>query len=500
MGVTYSAEKQRKVGFKNKIAYGIGDLYGGGSFLIIGMLYLIFLTDVAKLTPALAGLVIALGKIWDAVSDPLMGYISDHTQSKRGRRKVYFLLGIFPIFITFTLIWIPFRFSSQVTAFIYYLVAYLLFNTVFTMVMVPYNTIAAEMTNDYSTRSSMTGVRMAFSQISALIGALIPLRIVAAFPDSNKGYIVMAACFGLLFSLPWLLVYKGTWERKHEKIEAIQKKNFVKEIKDFYKTIGKALCNRSLKVHTGMYLSAYVPMDIFNALLIYYFTCYLKQPASNSSLFLGVVLLTQIASLYFVTKECSKRGNAKAYRFHTIVLAVGVIALGFATPNASNLRIYFNAILIGVGLVGCVMIPYNMLPFVTDADEIISTERREGIYAGLMTFVRKISQAAAIFLVGVCLDLLQYDSNLEVQSQFTISGIRVMLMTIPIIIVLIGFFISFKYKISPKNHEILLAEIERLKQGGKKSEVDKKVKDVCEEITGIEYKKLWGGSYANEDN
>ena len=496
MNTAYSTFKNEKVHLRNKIAYGIGDIYGGGSFLIIGMLYLKFLTDIAKLSPALAGAVIAVGKLWDAISDPIMGYISDHTQSNRGRRRVYFLLGIVPIFISFVLIWLPIEFPTQIVKFVYYLLAYLFFNTVFTMVMVPYNTLGAEMTSNYKERSSMTGVRMAFSQISALIGALIPLRIINAFPN-NKGYVIMAIIFGVLYSLPWFFVYKGTWERKHDKLEPIQKNKLFKELKTFYKTLGKATHNRSLRIHIGMYLGAYVPMDIFNALLIYFFTCYLNKTEGNGSTFLGIVLITQILCLFIVTKECGKLGNAKAYRIHSLILVLGVIALSVATPDSSNIRIILNAVMVGAGLVGCVMIPWNMLPFVTDADELISTKRREGIYAGLMTFVRKISQAVAIFLVGVGLDMLNYDSNLIVQTEFTVKGIRVMLMTAPIIIIFIGFILSFKFKISPENHKILMEEIERLKSGGKKSDVDKGVKEVCEAITGIEYNELWGGSDIN---
>ncbi|MCK9549113.1 MAG: MFS transporter, partial [Sphaerochaeta sp.] len=85
---------ERKVGMKTLVAYGLGDMYGGGAFMIVGMLFLFYLTEVVGLSPALAGLVFGIGKVWDAVSDPLMGYLSDRTRSRYGRRRVYFLAGI----------------------------------------------------------------------------------------------------------------------------------------------------------------------------------------------------------------------------------------------------------------------------------------------------------------------------------------------------------------------------------------------------------------------
>ncbi len=97
----------RRVPLKNAIAYGIGDIYGSGAFLLIGLLFLFFLTDYVGLSPALAGLVFAVGKGVDAITDPLMGYVSDITRSRHGRRRVYFLVGIVPVALSFVLLWVP---------------------------------------------------------------------------------------------------------------------------------------------------------------------------------------------------------------------------------------------------------------------------------------------------------------------------------------------------------------------------------------------------------
>jgi len=147
----------RPVGFGTLVAYGLGDIYGGGSFMIVGLLFMFYLTEVVGLSPALAGLVFGIGKVWDAVTDPLMGYISDRTQSRFGRRRVYFLAGIIPIAISFILMWVPLRVHSQGALFAYYSVAYILFATVFTMVMIPYSALAAELSGDYKVRNRLSG-------------------------------------------------------------------------------------------------------------------------------------------------------------------------------------------------------------------------------------------------------------------------------------------------------------------------------------------------------
>jgi len=96
-----------------KIAYASGDIYGGGSFLIVGLLLLVFLTKVEGLSGAWAGIIIFVGKAWDAVTDPLMGMLSDRTKSKYGRRRFYFLIGAIPVFLSWVMLWYSFGITSE---------------------------------------------------------------------------------------------------------------------------------------------------------------------------------------------------------------------------------------------------------------------------------------------------------------------------------------------------------------------------------------------------
>jgi oligogalacturonide transporter len=130
--------------------------------MIVGLLFMFFLTEVVGLSPALAGLVFGIGKVWDAITDPLMGYISDRTKSRFGRRRIYFLVGIVPIAISFIIMWIPIHTNSQIGLFLYYSFAYIVFATVITMVMIPYSALAAELSADYKVRNRLSGARLFF--------------------------------------------------------------------------------------------------------------------------------------------------------------------------------------------------------------------------------------------------------------------------------------------------------------------------------------------------
>ncbi|AUD65554.1 hypothetical protein BK011_07550 [Tenericutes bacterium MZ-XQ] len=495
-------EKKQNLTMKNIFSYAVGDLYGGGAFFIIGALFLVFLTDVAKITPALAGTIILIGKVWDAVTDPTMGYISDNTKSKYGRRRIYFLIGIIPIFLSWFLLWSSFGLSSDVAKFIYYLLVYLLFNTVFTLVMVPYNSMPSEMTNQYQERSKLITIRMLFSQGGMLLGAVLPLTIINFF-DSNPslGYMVMATIFGLIFSIPWIFVFLGTFEKKHI-FEVTEKLPLPKVAKKISKDFGSTLKNKSLRIHTSMYIAAYVSMDIFNALLIYFIRDYLNQ-YKNYQVLLGVVVIIQMLSLFIVMKLVNKFGNAKTYRIHATIWMIAVFALFMINQNIPIWALLIVGAFVGLGLSGCVMTPYNMLAFVVDADEMITTKRREGIYAGMMTFMRKIAQAVALFLVGVGLEAVNYQEPLndvvQTQTPETLLGIRLMFLLGPVVLLTLGIISSFRYKISPNNHEILMSEISRLKAGGSKTDVASDHKQIIESITGQDYQSLWKKEGVNHD-
>ena len=104
--------KNRKELF-SKIAYACGDIYGGGSFIIVGLLLLVYLTNVEGFSGTLAGIIVFIGKAWDAITDPFMGQLSDRTRSRFGRRRIYFLLGSLPVFVSWVMLWYGFGITGH---------------------------------------------------------------------------------------------------------------------------------------------------------------------------------------------------------------------------------------------------------------------------------------------------------------------------------------------------------------------------------------------------
>jgi oligogalacturonide transporter len=476
------AAAERPVRKRNIVGFGLGDIYGGGAFLIVGMLFMFYMTEVVHMKPVLAGLMFGLGKAFDGVADPLMGFLSDRTKSKAGRRRVYFLWGIVPIAVTFALIWVPIRSDSQALLFIYYFLAFILLNATLTMVMTPYSALPAEMSSDFKVRNRLSTSRLVFSGISSLIAAVVPKLMIDAFPgDPGKGHLAMGIAFGLLFALPWIIVYKSTWENNRHRA-MVRGESFLREFATIFR-------NRSFRIHILIYIFAYTAMDVLMALFTYYLTYYIGRPGIYS-ITMGTLMVAQLAVMPLYGTLASKKGPGIPYAVGLIVWAVGMVALTFLIGPGSPLALIAAvSALIGMGTSAGVLIPYTILPFVIDVDELITGEQRSGVYAGAMTLLRKLVQGLlAMPAIGLMLQGIGFIPN-AVQSHGTLSKFVVFFIGAPGLLIVCGILAATRFRITPKTHAVLKAELGRLRAGGARAEVDAESKRVCELLSGVAYAK-----------
>ena len=472
----------RVVKRRNILLYGLGDIYGGGAFIVIGTLFMFYMTEVIGLSPILAGLVFSLGKIWDAISDPLMGYLSDRTKSRFGRRRLYFLIGILPIALSFILLWIPVRLESQAALFAYYSFAYVVFATVITMVMIPYSALGAEMSGDYKVRNSLSGARLAFSGFSSLVAATVPKMLIdMAAGGPKSGYLIMSVVFGVFFALPWIFVYFGTWESVAGVID--RKENFFREFLTIFR-------NRSFRIHILMYVFAYSAMDVLMALFTYYLTYSLQKPGLYS-IAMGTLMVVQLATIPVFIAIANRAGKRTAYIAGLSVWVVGMLGTMLLGPASSTLLIAGVCAVIGFGTSAAALIPYTILPNVIDVDELMTGEQRSGIYSGAMTFTRKMVQGAiAMPLVGLLLDGIDFVPN-ATQSPDVIAKFFVFFIGGPFLFILAGIVAATRFRLGPKESRVLSAELERLRAGGAMEEATPETVAVCEAVSGKPYKDCW---------
>lgn len=474
--------KDRKDVF-SKITYACGDIYGGGSFLIVGLLLLVFLTKVEGLSGTWAGIILFIGKLWDAVTDPLMGILSDRTKSKFGRRRLYFLLGALPVFASWVMLWYSFGITNDAVKIIYYIIAFMFFSTAFTIVMVPYNAILADMTNDYNKRSSFTGVRLGFSAGAAILCGIVPGMITGAFGSEKTGYLVMAILFGIVFALSWLVVFFGTWENT----KSTEKTNFS------YREWFSVLKNRSFRYYSMIFVFSQMAIDVTMAIAVFYLGVTLQK----EYLFVPAMAAILIVQLLFIIvfSIVAQKSNKKLPGI--VSAAVWIVANIFIfnfTPTTPDIWIVSVCALIGVGAAGCNLVSWSILPDISDVDELMTGKRREGLYSGVSTFLRKLSGGLAVGAIGLLLDIFRYSE--EAVSSGTIEpittvGIKLLFCLVPALFLMGMLLVMRKYRLGKKEFsmiQVILANFRR----GSMAKLSSEEASVCELVTGSHTRNLFG--------
>ena len=408
--------KLKKMTWRTYLAYGAADLYGGGCFFIVTTFSMYYLVNVIGLHPALAGLIPAIGKFWDAISDPMMGYIADNTpQNRFGKRRVWFLISILPIALSFILIWAPVQIENQTGKFIFYTIAYIIFFTVATVSYIPYAALSAEITKDFSERNKLNGTRIMFSFIATLLGGLLAQPIIDYFHGSALGYFVMSCVFGLIFALPWIPLYFETWELPEEKTEDTNRQPFMRNFLSLFKS-------RSCRIHIAMYVCSYGALDIFMSFVLFYIVDYLNK-GSIFVIIQGTLLISMMITLPLHNYFINKKGHKPVYIAALIIFAVSILLMLFHTPQSNSIFLILNMMLMGLGISANNLIPHQLLPFLSDIDRVMSGKNRAGTYSAAMTLTRKLFLGLVIMTtIGLVLSGIGYKNpvpSILTKAQFS---------------------------------------------------------------------------------
>ncbi len=450
--------KSEKLSWWTKIGYGLGDIFGGGSGVVISFYYLIFLTDVVRISPALAGTVILISKIYDSITDPFEGILADRTRTKLGRRRPYLLIGIPLIFLSFFALFYPYNAASETTRFISVILSYLFFSTIVSIVMLNYNALHSEITLDYHERSSLSSIRILFSTIASIVAALVPLEIVKFFPDVHTGYIVMGLTFGAFFALPFIATVAAVKERPEFQRPP--------EPFDWKLAFIEPFKNRTFIYTLAMYLFAFVAIDTVSTIVAYFVKYYLQR-TGEVSFVNGTLLIFQVISLPFYIWLSKRTSKVRGYIVGLIIWAIAMLFSFLLNPNNPWLWVYVFASVVGLGTGGIVVMIYAIFPDIPDVDELKSGERREAIYSALVTFIRKFSSAFAIFAVSNVIGWAGYVPPIQEtidgatklieqpQSDTFLIVLRLIFMLLPVVLLAFALFFALRFPLTPELHDRL---------------------------------------------
>ncbi|MBX0326399.1 MFS transporter [Oscillochloris sp. ZM17-4] len=453
-----------RLSFASKLAFGAGDLSPGMAAIIVGFFQALFLTTVAGMSPSAVGAILLLGRVWDAITDPWMGLISDRTRSRLGRRRIWMLVGAAPFGLLYFLLWFSPPFGD-VGKFLYYLVVILFFNTAYTVVNVPYTSLTAELTSDYDERTSLNSFRFAFSIGGSLVAGIIHGLLITRFcadanaclpAESRAGYMLSAAIFGVVMVLPFLWCVAGTRERYAPPAAPSASASIIGQLK-------VAVGNRPFLFVIGIYLCSWMALQITQNVIGFYLTFYLKR----ADLFPLVLLAVQGSAMVFLfvwsaaSRKIGKQNTYYAGMIFWILVQSGL----FFLPSDQAMTAVFLAALAGVGIATAYLVPWSMLPDVIDLDELNTGERREGVFYGVMTFTQKTCVGLGIALTLQSLQWYGFDGSLlpGQQPESALTALRWMVGPLPTVILLIGIVLVYRYPLTKQRHAEILAELARRK-------------------------------------
>lgn len=434
---------------RTKLVFGLGDHTINFSLSALSLFYLFFLVEIAGLRPSLAGLVLLFGRTVDAFTDPAMGRLSDLTRWRWGRRRPYFLIGMVPFGVCFGMLWFAVPFESQSAKFAYYALTYAFYSVSSTLLAVPYMALIPELSSDYQERTSINTFRSAFAIMGTLLAAVSIKQLADSFGGGAVGYSSMGLIAGLWVMLPWLAVHRVTWERPNFKREA--RAGFLDGLKSL---AGHATYRRL----AGLYLFGRIAMDIVGAMFVFYFTYWMLRPR-DVEITLAVLLITVVVSLplwLHISKRVDKR---TLFIIGTGWWVAFQLSLLFASPAWPRWTLFAVASLVGVGYAVADLMPWAMLGDVIDEDELSSGERREGIYAGSMTFLRKLGGASGVAVAGFVLEFAGFVGGRPEQTESTLLAIRGLTGLAPALFLAIAAAIAVGYPLGRKRHRQILDEL-----------------------------------------
>ncbi|HNR46605.1 MAG TPA: MFS transporter [Anaerolineaceae bacterium] len=452
------AETTHKLRTRTKLFYGIGDLGNALVNSAIQFFLMKFYTDAALILPALAGNALLIGKIWDAVNDPLFGWITDKTKSRFGKRRVFMIFGAIPLGISIALLWFVPK-ADLISTFIWIAATFILFDTLWTLTNVPYYSLTSELTDDYDERSSLTTYRMVMAVPAYLIGVALTPVIVGLFALQRTGYAFIGILYGIIAAVVLLVSAAGLRERK----DLVTAKPETSPLKSLL----IAIKNKPFVKLCGIYFIINISFAFIKILMAYYIEYQLLMKA-ETSLVMGLMLVCVTLSLPFWQWVSRKIDKGPAYGLGMLIGGAAVV-LTFFLPHHSTMLIYLIAVLAGFGFSAQWIFPWAMVADVADYDRLETGQQRSGVYYGVWGLATKISEALALAAVGWILTGFGYVPNVE-QTPHALLGIRLFFGLIPAACIFISLPLLFKYPITRKSHAEVRAKLEAIDQNTRDDE------------------------------
>ena len=456
------------VPFGQKLAFGSGSLANQLLPAALGI-FMVILVLALKMNPLLAGLLAALPRLMDAIIDPIMGYISDNTRSRWGRRKPYILLGSIISGLTFMVMWQLYPENSQTYNFFYFLSLSMLFYIGYTIFAAPLIGLGYEMSPDYHERTRLMAVSQWMGQIAWMIAPwfwviIYDQRFYSTAPEGARNLSIWVGALCMILGIMPALFCKEMELPESIGKSKLSVKDLAANTKEFIGAIKQTitckpfmkLCGATFLIFNGFQTIAQFAFFI----IIFYLFKGDTGAAGQWPAWFGTIsaVATAILVIPVITFISQKIGKKNAFVVSTLISMIGY-ALKWWGFNPANPWLMFLPIpFLSFGIGGLFTLMMSMTADVCDLDELNNGTRREGTFGAVYWWMVKLGTAVALLTSGAVLNWVGFDQNVTVQSAETITHLRIADIVIPIATGILAILIMWKYDVGEeKSHEIRAA-------------------------------------------
>ncbi len=431
------------------VGYGLGD-FGINLFFMSFMTFLvIFYTDVMGLDPFVVAGVVFFARFVDAVTDPLMGAIAERTHSRWGRMRPYLLFGGVPLSVIAVLTFTVPDFDLQ-GRIIWAYVTYTLFGLMYTVVTIPYTTLTASMTADYTERIRLSSYRIGFAFAGGWIASMVTHDFVghSIFASKAQGYIGLMVVFGLIATVLLWVTFYTTREvvvpQEHEK----------PSISQSFQSVWK---NPPLFFVIGIFCCGMLSFTIRMTVTPYFFTYNVGDPALIGS-FLGTTLGFMILSVPLTSMIAVRFGKAATIRFGAYLAILASIGF-YLTPFDSISFIFFWGSLVAIGSTPVAVLGWAMIPDTIEYAQSKLGYRADGTISSTASFFQKLAKSIGGGGVALLLGVFGYVANQE-QTPEAMSAIHHILTLAPVAILILLVVLTMLYRLDKETHGRIVEDLE----------------------------------------
>ncbi len=451
----------KKLGFWFKFGYGAG--YGGISVLLYNLFYIffmLFLTDVAGISPIYAGTISFIAVLWDGISDPAVGYLSDRSKSKYGRKRPYMIVGLFIVALSAVLLFTVVDFSQAAKNF-YYTIMAMVFWLGLTMYDIPYNTLATDLTDNPQERTSLRYFATFFLVVTMVFLNTFMWPAIGFFAEKTasgpKGWqlsvIVVAAVAFILGFISWN-VTRG----REDKNVVIPTENPLKSLKDV------------IKLKPYRYLLAFSFVLAISQVIVQSSMPYVMiyKAGFNDAQIGGVFTIAAVFNLIWIFGAHlvrNKFSNHNIYVFSVIVTGI----LLFSIPYVLDMTKFWVFLLYftfwSFSVFSLWTYGYTFAYEIGDLSELRTGTRHDGILVSYTSFILKMGGAVAMWLIGFVLEIFEYVPNAIEQSSKTLTGMTLLITVFPLVLHAITLVLLLLYPLKGKKFSLVETALLKKRNG-----------------------------------